>query len=603
MAGADLATSWTMAGPRIYSAAYAGQLAAASTASDYVTSVMDAQDGPAGSPPPAVDPSAFAGTASDGRPLASLLRLPMARTFTDLSAGIPQTDALAHGEALLQMLVDTEVADAGRAADSTAITADRRAGGYIRVVSASACGRCIILAGRYYRYSAGFARHPHCFPAGVTVSGPRTLAATRRRYEGELTIIRTAGGQELPATGNHPILTDRGWVPANLIQEGDHVVRSTRSQGAAALVVPHEQQVPSRIEDCWRPDGVMPLLQMPTAAEDFHGDGGHGDVNVVFADGFLGTGREASGGKLAEQEEFAGRIAQPLGLAQGGTFDQLLHGLLGAAHGGMGGFGLSLSLFGGLAPSLYELGLGHVTDFGAGGLQAQSYSASADAVPTTETQLALSGSISSHDFIDRNAPAVPRWDAPAGPFAEENRLAYAARGADLVRRLAGQVELDRVVEVRSVSWSGHVYNLTSAEGWYSANGLIVSNCHCQQVPAGSASSAAEHLTNPHAAFERLDRAQQDRAFTVAGAQAIRDGGDIFQVVNARRGLTTIGSGRFGRSLSATTEGTTRRGLFNQAVRASGRPAPTVRLTPQAIYRIASTRSEAVTLLRRYGYLL
>lgn len=289
MVGADLATSWTMAGPRIYSAAYAGQLAAASTASDYVTGVMDAQDGPASAPPAAVDPTAFAGTASDGRPLATLLRLPIARTFTDLSAGASQTDALAHGEALLQMLVDTEVADAGRAADSTAITADRRAGGYIRVVSSSACGRCIILAGRYYRYSAGFARHP--------------------------------------------------------------------------------------------------------------------------------------------------------------------------------------------------------------------------------------------------------------------------------------------------------------------------NCHCQQVPAGSAASAAGHLTNPHAAFEHLDRAQQDKAFTVAGAQAIRDGGDIFQVVNARRGLTTIGSGRFGRDLSVTTEGTTRRGLFNQAVRASGRPAPTVRLTPQAIYRLASTRSEAVTLLRRYGYLL
>jgi len=90
------------------------------------------------------------------------------------------------------------------------------------------------------------------------------------------------------------------------------------------------------------------------------------------------------------------------------------------------------------------------------------------------------------------------------------------------------------------------------------------------------------------------------AFTVAGAQAIRDGADIFQVVNARRGMSTVTT--FGRQLSTTTEGVTRRGFAGQRMRAAGVSSP-VRLTPQAIYELASDRAEAIRLLYRFGYLL
>lgn len=286
MDAGNLAGSWLYAGPRIYSAAYAGQLSAASTASGYILDALDAQDAPSASSTAVVDPAAFAGSAADGRPLATLLRLPLARTYTDLSAGFTPTDALARGEALLRTLVDTEVADAGRAADGVAITADHRVKGYVRIVSGSACGRCILLAGKHYRYNTGFARHPHC--------------------------------------------------------------------------------------------------------------------------------------------------------------------------------------------------------------------------------------------------------------------------------------------------------------------------HCQQVPEASVRGLDEHLTDPHAAFEHLTPEQQDRAFTVAGAKAIRDGADISQVVNARRGMYTAHV--FGRDLSATTEGATRRSLYKQAVAKSGRPAPPVRLTPDAIYKVAADREDAIRLLRRYGYL-
>jgi hypothetical protein len=59
------------------------------------------------------------------------------------------------------MYARTEIADAARTATAAAGAA-RRVSGYVRALRAPSCSRCAILAGRWYRYSAGFNRHPHC---------------------------------------------------------------------------------------------------------------------------------------------------------------------------------------------------------------------------------------------------------------------------------------------------------------------------------------------------------------------------------------------------------------------------------------------------------
>lgn len=172
---ANLAASWTLAKPRIYAAATGGQRLVAAGASDYVAVVMAAEGlGPA--PVPQVDPGSFAGTAADGRDLQTLLQLPIATVFQRLATGTPVADALDLGGGLLSMLVDSEVADAGRGADSVAMAVDKRVEGYIRVVSAGACGRCAILAGRWYRWNAAFQRHPHCHCQQVPATGESTVA-------------------------------------------------------------------------------------------------------------------------------------------------------------------------------------------------------------------------------------------------------------------------------------------------------------------------------------------------------------------------------------------------------------------------------------------
>lgn len=58
-------------------------------------------------------------------------------------------------------LVESLVQDAGRAAESVATTV-RPNISHVRYLSPPSCSRCAVLAGRIYRYSEGFRRHPNC---------------------------------------------------------------------------------------------------------------------------------------------------------------------------------------------------------------------------------------------------------------------------------------------------------------------------------------------------------------------------------------------------------------------------------------------------------
>ena len=121
------------------------------------------------------------------------------------------------------------------------------------------------------------------------------------------------------------------------------------------------------------------------------------------------------------------------------------------------------------------------------------------------------------------------------------------------------------------------------------------NCDCRHIPADE-NTAGDLTTSPDGYFESLSRSEQDRIFTKAGAEAIRDGADIGQVVNARRGMAK--AQLFGREAFHTFEGVTRRGVARKAM-GSGRP---VRLMPESLYAVATDRADALRLLKLYGYI-
>lgn len=133
------------------------------------------------------------------------------------------------------------------------------------------------------------------------------------------------------------------------------------------------------------------------------------------------------------------------------------------------------------------------------------------------------------------------------------------------------------------------------------------DCDCEHIPA-SEGIAGDLTLDPDGYFESLPPEEQDKLFGKAGAQAIRDGADMAQVVNARRGMQKAQV--FGRDAVITTEGTTRRGRANNALttrrRNTGgtRPdgAAPIRLMPESIYEAAQDRDDAVRLLALHGFI-
>lgn len=298
-------------------------------------------------------------------------------------------------------------------------------------------GRVLSISGRTPGYptvaraTAEGLLHANCFPADVVVSGPPVRAADARRYEGELVVIHTAGGDELPVTPNHPVLTAEGWVAAGSLHVGDHLVRHLDAQ-RMGLVCPDNQRVPSRIGEvagALRQAGSVVTVSVPATPEQFHGDGFGGDVDVVLADRLLGDAGDATLRQPCGHEALVSGRVGLRSLLTGGAATQVLRRAADTSYGVVGGSDLATALLLRHRAPLPSLGL-----------------ASADLGASLDDPLA------------------------------DAALADAEGGRQLALRLASSVTLDQVVDLGRRQASCHVYNLQTAEGWYTANGIVVHNC-------------------------------------------------------------------------------------------------------------------------------
>lgn len=163
-------SGWASIGPQLVAQLAAAQVAAAHAGSVYVPAVLE-ELGIAADTVASVVPASLA-VGSSGMGLADVLGSVPLRALHVTSLAGPDAGAAA-GDSLLEGIVRTQVADAGRLAASMQTVAAPHVGGYVRQVSPSACARCLILAGRYYRWSSGFLRHPRCGCINVPVDRAR----------------------------------------------------------------------------------------------------------------------------------------------------------------------------------------------------------------------------------------------------------------------------------------------------------------------------------------------------------------------------------------------------------------------------------------------
>jgi hypothetical protein len=281
--------------------------------------------------------------------------------------------------------------------------------------------------------------HPNCLPGDALVlPAGRVTGATARIYDGELVEIRTLNHKVFTATPNHPVLTDRGWIPVGLVDQGSYVVGTMGGKGVL-LGDKHNQNMPSRIQDvaeAFLGAREVSARKMPVTAEDFHGDGLGSEVAVV------GTYRNLGGRLDASLRQERREV-----LLQGADVRRGPLVLLSPSQQGPGAYGATsdggVSRFGQPAPFL-GAGLSH-------------------------SQIHAGTSVASFD----------------ASFAEDSTYGPAADAVGFGDRLlahSGLVQLDQVIEVRRYPFIGHVYNLETTEGWYIGNGIVSHNCRCELVP-------------------------------------------------------------------------------------------------------------------------
>lgn len=126
----------------------------------------------------------------------------------------------------------------------------------------------------------------NCFPGGTGVRLPSSVRkAYRRHYSGKMIRVVTVAGRHLSGTPNHPVFTEFGQVRLGDIEPGDKVVCCSRSYWESLATNPDVEASPSKIEqlfDSLSQSGVPE--RFVGVSVDFHGDGIDGNVDVVASD-------------------------------------------------------------------------------------------------------------------------------------------------------------------------------------------------------------------------------------------------------------------------------------------------------------------------------
>ncbi len=472
---------------------------------------------------------------------------------TDLYGPVtPETTAAAMDR--LDESVSQLVLDQGRQTIIGAVQHDKYAKGWARVTEPGACSFCTMLALRagagllyYKKSSADFSAHNNCVIGSTLVNGPTTEVAYRRWYEGELVVLRTSSGNELSITPNHPVLTSRGWVEAGLLREGDDVVERSGAD-LASLGVPHEHDVPTRIQDVWGAYGVDRLRAMPVAAEDFHGDGAgtEGDVEVVAANSLLAGVIDAEMGKLSTEPVRPGAGGPPIAgkFPTEGDPAAMFLALFHAANSVVGGPGKIGALCRAHAAIPHVQRLAAISGILSSFDEPATNDGPGNTVGGSEGLDGLSSPVGVRDALRGGDSVVPpssgpRFDPPATQSDAERLRVHADLGCALLERLSGGVQLSRVVDLRRVDYAGHVFNLQTAEGWYDASSIVVSNCRCHAEPVFTAYEPSARMREAQKVWAEATRGRSGADARLAFRQAL-EGRPVTGTTGAKKKAATLG---------------------------------------------------------------
>jgi SPP1 gp7 family putative phage head morphogenesis protein len=320
---------------------------------------------------------------------------------------------------------------------------------YVATLDTRTSAICRALDGREFEYGKGPMppQHFNCLPGDALVLPSGRIAAVyRRRYEGFLYVIKTADGNKVRVTPNHPILTSAGWQPAQSIKVGDKVF--SRSIIPNKLVHNYQEgDTVTTAEDifgAFRKSSTVLAMEVPTTTPDFHGDTWSGSPGI----------------DLAKQIAVVLADRELLLAVNPALLKTLLNfGFQGANPAATSGSHLDLSDLAIGSPTLSSIGSsGQGFALGAGS--------------ATHASKLLLTSISE---------IAPRFndDALYGTWRDVEAIRDPTDADPVV--IGGNNQVD-VTWVGREPFGGHVYNFETEGGTYWANGILTHNCRSTTVP-------------------------------------------------------------------------------------------------------------------------
>jgi hypothetical protein len=296
-----------------------------------------------------------------------------------------------------------------------------------------------------------------CVPSGTRIRlNSDIVRCFRRKFTGELSVISTESGITLRATGNHPILTQSGWKPANLVNVDDYVVKVTDKSLKIFESDIYDIGVPiEEIFDFFSLCGDK--ISVPGGTSQFHGDGIPKEkVDIVTVNWELTNKRNPNTGEFIRKLIFSDTdmVSGELFRTSESEFNALLYRLgLSSLSGVCGGRDL-FSLFGRGILKSDDIGLTSV---------------SGGDTPFDDKAL---DKISGGRLIK------------VFPGASDSTHSGGITFDDLI--------FERVTAIDRVISDCHVYNLQTSTSWYIANGLSIHNCRCWAEPAPEREKVLRH---------------------------------------------------------------------------------------------------------------
>jgi SPP1 gp7 family putative phage head morphogenesis protein len=325
----------------------------------------------------------------------------------------------------------------------------------------------------------------NCFPEDTLTYCDDVEAMYKSLYKGELITIKTASGHKLTGTANHPILTDRGFIPLRFLKKGDRVVSCDWFEWES-FCNSDIQNAPTYIKKSFNSFSVKNVIVRESACNvNFYGDLPQGDVDIIDIGGKL-----FDGGTSTRNKPFKKPVFSFTNFTERSLFsDSILSHCIDKERFGfssddfMGGSGQPASFFGRRLAHSKKHRIAPASRSDVIFNEPFSDNIPFDSIFGSDSKFRHSADIVRHNTGRINGkPCSSLNNASAFKTMMNSSNMDTVNRGDISCAFPVAIQFDDIVDVTiKNNFCGHVYTFQANKGIYIASGIIARNCRCVNV--------------------------------------------------------------------------------------------------------------------------